>query len=114
MIHNAPLVTALRAALTLVFLYFGLRKLGSYPTNIAIYDTIGFGQFPRYITGSIEVAGAGLLLLLGTMIVAQRPADLGWPALLAYVDADGGDSDNRVGLSRPSCRFDPVIGRTPI
>ncbi|PJI85245.1 hypothetical protein BC777_3245 [Yoonia maricola] len=82
-------MTTLRAALTLAFLYFGLRKLGSFSTDVAIYDAIGFGQFPRYITGSIEVIGAGLLwmrgweglaglLLLGTMIV-------GLSALLIWV-----------------------------
>jgi len=83
------LINALRAALTLAFLYFGLRKLGGFSTDVAIYEAIGFGQFPRYITGSIEVAGAGLLwwrgweglaglLLLGTMIV-------GLSALLIWV-----------------------------
>lgn len=85
----SPFITALRAALTLAFLYFGLRKLGGFSTDVAIYEAIGFGQFPRYITGSIEVAGAGLLwwrgweglaglLLLGTMIV-------GLSALLIWV-----------------------------
>jgi putative oxidoreductase len=79
----------LRAVLTVAFLYFGLRKLGSFATDVAIYDAIGFGQFPRYITGSIEVIGAGLLwrrgweglaglLLLGTIIV-------GLSALLIWV-----------------------------
>lgn len=82
-------MTALRAALTLAFLYFGIRKLGSFGTDVAIYEAIGFGQFPRYITGSIEVFGAVLLwmrgwegwagvLLLGTMIV-------GLSALLIWV-----------------------------
>ena len=86
---QTKLITALRAALTLAFLYFGLRKLGSYSTDVAIYEAIGFGQFPRYITGSIEVIGAALLwkrgfegfaglLLLGTMIV-------GLSALLIWV-----------------------------
>lgn len=89
MSKTSPFMTALRAALTLAFLYFGLRKLGSFSTDVAIYEAIGFGQFPRYITGSIEVIGAGLLwvrgwqgpaglLLLGTMIV-------GLSALLIWV-----------------------------
>ena len=89
MIQTSPIITALRAALTIAFLYFGLRKLGSFSTDVAIYEAIGFGQFPRYITGSIEVIGAGLLwvrgwqgpaalLLLGTMIV-------GLSALLIWV-----------------------------
>lgn len=89
MMNTSKLMTVLRAGLTLAFLYFGLRKLGSFSTDVAIYDAIGFGQFPRYITGSIEVIGAGLLwwrgwegiaglLLLGTMIV-------GLSALLIWV-----------------------------
>jgi hypothetical protein len=82
-------LTALRAVLTVAFLYFGLRKLGGFSTDVAIYDALGFGQFPRYVTGSIEVIGAGLLwvrgvqgiaglVLLGTMIV-------GLSALLIWV-----------------------------
>jgi hypothetical protein len=89
MSKTSPFMTALRAALTLAFLYFGLRKLGSFSTDVAIYEAIGFGQFPRYITGSVEVIGASLLwvrgwqgpaglLLLGTMIV-------GLSALLIWV-----------------------------
>lgn len=89
MVHSSKYMTALRAALTLAFLYFGLRKLGGFATDVAIYEAIGFGQFPRYITGSIEVAGAVLLwrkgwegiaglLLLGTMFV-------GLSALLIWV-----------------------------
>ncbi|MGJ8621236.1 MAG: hypothetical protein ACSHW1_00560 [Yoonia sp.] len=85
----SPYMTVLRAALTIAFLYFGLRKLGSFPTDVAIYEAIGFGQFPRYITGSVEVIGAALLwkrgwegiaglLLLGTMCV-------GLSALLIWV-----------------------------
>lgn len=88
MTHPAFL-TGLRAALTIAFLYFGLRKLTGYSTDIAIYDAIGFGQFPRYVTGSVEVLGAALLwwrgwegvaglLLLATMII-------GLSALLIWV-----------------------------
>ena len=65
MTKTAPLITTIRVALTIAFLYFGLRKLGSFPTDVAIYDAIGFGQFPRYITGTIEVVGAGLLWVRG-------------------------------------------------
>jgi len=85
----SPYMTALRAGLTIAFLYFGLRKLGRFSTDVAILEAIGFGQFPRYITGSVEVLGAALLwlrgwegiaglLLLGTMVV-------GLSALLIWV-----------------------------
>lgn len=70
----------LRAALTLVFLYYGGRKLVGHPLDLAIYEAIGLGQWPRPITGTVEVLGAiglwlpGLqgwaaLLLVATMIV---------------------------------------------
>lgn len=86
---KANALLALRAALTLAFLYFGLRKLISFETDMLIYEAIGFGQFPRYITGSVEVLGAALLwvrgwqgpaglLLLATMLI-------GLSALLIWV-----------------------------
>lgn len=89
MTETSPTLKTLRTALTVAFLYFGLRKLTGYSTDIAIYDAIGFGQFPRYITGTVEVLGALLLwkrgaevfaglLLLATMIA-------GLSALLIWV-----------------------------
>jgi hypothetical protein len=45
MTPEPPFMTALRAAFTLAFLYFGLRKLGSLSTDVAIHEAIGFGQF---------------------------------------------------------------------
>lgn len=88
MTHTRSLML-LRAFLTVAFLYFGLRKLIGYSTDVAIYEAIGFGQFPRYITGSVEVIGAALLwkrgfegfaglFLTATMIV-------GLSALLIWV-----------------------------
>ncbi|SFS00007.1 hypothetical protein SAMN05444714_0313 [Yoonia litorea] len=56
---------ALRLALTIAFIYYGLRKLGSDPRDVAIYEAIGFGQFPRFITGSVELIGAALLWVRG-------------------------------------------------
>ena len=55
----------LRAALSLAFVYYGVRKLAGLPEEVAIYEAIGFGQFPRYITGSVEVVGAALLWVRG-------------------------------------------------
>ncbi len=56
---------ALRLALTFAFIYYGSRKLMSDPRDVAIYEAIGFGQFPRYITGSVELLGAALLWVRG-------------------------------------------------
>lgn len=70
MTQHHPALTALRAALTIAFLYFGIRKLIGYHVDVAIYDAIGFGQFPRYITGSVELLGAGLLWVRGAQAIA--------------------------------------------
>lgn len=53
--------TILRAVLTALFLYFGLRKLTGAPADVAIYEAIGMGQLPRPITGTVETLGALLL-----------------------------------------------------
>ena len=74
------LIPLVRAALTVAFLYFGLRKLTSGAADVAIYDAIGFGQWPRYVTGTVEVAaaiglwvpglqGIAALLLMATVMV---------------------------------------------
>ena len=80
----------LRVALTAAFLYYGLRKLLSGAPDVAIYDALGFGQWPRYVTGTVEtVCALGLwvpvwrvlaaLGLVGTMIV-------GTSALVLFTD----------------------------
>jgi len=60
------IITGLRVILTAAFIYYGLRKVGSAPADVAIYEAIGFGQFP-----SALVLFAGLpfwhLILLGAM-----------------------------------------------
>lgn len=63
--RRSHLLLALRGALTLAFVCYGLRKLGSDPRDVAIYEAIGFGQFPRYVTGSVELLGAALLWVRG-------------------------------------------------
>ena len=83
------LLLGLRIALTLAFLYFGLRKMISYETDVAIYDAIGFGQFPRYITGSVELIGAALLWVRGAQVFAglllTATMIIGLSALLIWV-----------------------------
>ena len=74
------LTLLLRLALSAAFLYYGLRKLFGDPRDVAVYDAIGHGQWPRPITGSVEtlcaiglwvpaLAGLSALGLLGTVIV---------------------------------------------
>ena len=70
MMWQRYLVFALQIALTLAFLYFGGRKLISHPLDVAIYDAIGFGQWPRFVTGSVEVACAIALWIPGLQVYA--------------------------------------------
>jgi len=62
--------------LALVFLFFGGMKLLSKPVMVNEFNQVGFGQWFRYFTGTLEVAGAiGLLV----------PKFSRWAALLLAV-----------------------------
>src|SRR5258705_1895993 len=41
----------------------GFLKLSGHPQLVALFEAIGLGQGYRYLTGSLEVAGAILLLI---------------------------------------------------
>ncbi len=56
----------LQVLLALAFLFAGSGKLLSNPDMVATFDTIGAGQWFRYLTGILEVLGAVLLLIPGT------------------------------------------------
>lgn len=66
----SQLLTYLRGALSVAFLYYGLTKLTGTAGTIALYDAIGFGQFPRYVTGSVETFGAIGLWVPGLQAVS--------------------------------------------
>jgi putative oxidoreductase len=68
-------------ALAGMFILAGGLKLAGVPVMVALFDTIGIGQWFRYVTGSIEVVSAvalvvpawaafGALLLIPTMVGA--------------------------------------------
>lgn len=57
------LVWGLRIALALVFASAGGAKLAGVPMMIATFEAVGIGQWFRYLTGAIEVAGAVMLLV---------------------------------------------------
>ena len=46
-----------------MFLMVGFFKLSGDPRMVGLFDAIGFGQWFRYETGSLEVLGAVLLLI---------------------------------------------------
>ena len=58
-------VLAVKALLTVAFLAAGLSKLAGVEMMVATFDAIGVGQWFRYLTGIIEVAGAALLWVKG-------------------------------------------------
>ena len=46
-----------------MFLLAGSSKLAGVPAMVGLFDAIGIGQWFRYLTGSIEVVSAILLLV---------------------------------------------------
>jgi putative oxidoreductase len=60
---------AIRGAIFLLFLYFGTAKLKSDAGApwVVFFNRLGWGQWLRYLTGVLEVAGAFLALLSGTV-----------------------------------------------
>ncbi|RXT56662.1 DoxX family protein [Bosea sp. Tri-44] len=64
---------AVKALLAASFAVAGGAKLAGLQPMVEVFDMIGFGQWFRYLTGTIELAGAAALLL---------PALAGFAALL--------------------------------
>jgi uncharacterized membrane protein YphA (DoxX/SURF4 family) len=67
---SAPSGKALTIALWVVqvglaamFFMAGGNKLAGNPMMVGLFDAIGIGQWFRYLTGALEVAGAALLLV---------------------------------------------------
>jgi putative oxidoreductase len=61
-----PLTIALwvvQLGLALMFFMAGGNKLAGNPMMVGLFDTIGIGQWFRYVTGTLEVTGALLLLV---------------------------------------------------
>jgi putative oxidoreductase len=58
-----------------MFLMVGFFKLSGDPQLVGLFAAIGLGQWLRYLTGTLEVAGAVLLLIprtsgLGALLLA--------------------------------------------
>ena len=52
-----------QVATAAMFLFVGSLKLAGVPAMVATFDAIGVGQWFRYVTGTIEVVSAILLLI---------------------------------------------------
>ena len=57
---------ALQVLVALVLLAAGSGKLVGSAAMVALFDAIDIGQWFRYVTGSLEVLGALLLIVPGT------------------------------------------------
>ncbi len=57
---------AVRILLALAFGAAGSAKLAGVPMMVQVFEAIGFGQWFRYLTGAIEIAGVLMLLLPAT------------------------------------------------
>jgi len=56
---------ALKILAGLAFLAAGYAKLTGVEMMVATFDSVGFGQWFRYVTGAIEIVGAVLLFVPG-------------------------------------------------
>jgi uncharacterized membrane protein YphA (DoxX/SURF4 family) len=52
-----------QVGLTLMFVMAGGSKLGGAAAMVGLFDAIGIGQWFRYLTGTLELVGAVLLVL---------------------------------------------------
>ena len=64
------LIWGVRILLALAFGAAGAAKLAEVPQMVATFEAIGAGQWLRYVTGSIEVLGAILMLVPATGLFA--------------------------------------------
>jgi uncharacterized membrane protein YphA (DoxX/SURF4 family) len=56
-----------------MFLMAGTMKLTGNPEMVQMFSVIGLGQWFRYLTGTIEVVGAILLLVPGAAVFGAVP-----------------------------------------
>lgn len=79
----------LRAILSTAFLYYGLQKIVGAEVAVTMYDTLGYGQGPRFMTGTAETLGAIGLWLRGRQVFAAllllATMCIGLAALLIYL-----------------------------
>lgn len=64
-IRTAGLWT-LRILVAAIFLLAGVMKLVGQPMMVRVFDVVGLGQWFRYLTGTLEVAG-GVMVLVPTV-----------------------------------------------
>jgi putative oxidoreductase len=63
-----------------MFLMAGTSKLAGAPAMVQVFGAIGWGQWFRYLTGLLEVAGAVALLIPALAGFGALWLTAGWPA----------------------------------
>jgi putative oxidoreductase len=82
---------ALQIGLVIMFLKAAILKLQGNPMMVQVFDTIGLGQWFRYLTGSLEVIGSiGLLIPPLAAYAAALLAAVMAGAVLAHLTVLGG------------------------
>ena len=67
---SGRVVWGVRILLALAFGAAGMAKLAGVPQMVQVFEAIGVGQWFRYLTGAIEVAGAVTMLVPATGFVS--------------------------------------------
>ena len=89
----------IRLLLTAVFLMAGHAKLSGNPMMVQVFAAVGLGQWFRYLTGGLEVAGAlGLLNGHTAGLAAGMLASVMAGAVLAHLFILGGSAAMPLGL----------------
>jgi putative oxidoreductase len=78
--RNSGTDWALRFVIFIVFLYFGTAKFKGVAGTpwVALFDQIGFGQWFRYFTGVLEIAG-------GFLVLVSNAVEIGLAILIAVM-----------------------------
>lgn len=58
----------IKILLTTAFVAAGLAKIAGVEMMVQTFDAVGVGQWFRYVTGAIEIAGAALLWIRGRQV----------------------------------------------
>jgi uncharacterized membrane protein len=58
-----------RVAVALAFLSIGADKFAPHSQWVRIFDRIGFEQWLRYLTGTLQIAGALMVLIPRTFLI---------------------------------------------
>lgn len=83
---------AVRVLLAAAFGYFSYNKLSGAPQTIETFEAVGLGQWLRYLTGALELAGAiGLLIprLAGLAALGLFGVMIGAVATEVFLKPDG-------------------------